>query len=362
MPATMRITTGHWNSRSRRWTRTPLARNFRLMIELRDVRKRYGRARSRAHEPEALRGVSLAVAPGTITAVVGPNGAGKTTLFGIALGFLVPSSGDATIAGDDPRDWLNCNGAGWLPERFTPPQAWRVEETIAAFARMDGLGTHARLRARNVIERFGLGQHAKRTIGTLSRGLLQRVGLAQALIAQHRLIVLDEPTNGLDPEGRATFRAALAELRQHDVTILLASHDVAEIERIADSVVLLEDGRVRDILPARTTADYTRYQIRVHAADEVLRSAFPDRTEVHADTAHRNANAHTSGGDAPPSDGYSRAVSIVITVADAADLNRRLATLIASGGIVLEVMPVVTALEERLDRVRAAGEGGEGGT
>jgi ABC-2 type transport system ATP-binding protein len=320
------------------------------MIELTDVRKRYGRARSRAGESEALRGVSLAIQRGTVTAVVGPNGAGKTTLFGVALGFLAPTSGDAAIAGEDPRDWIHTHGVGWLPERFTPPPAWRVRECVTAFARLDGLGVDAERRAREMLDRFQLNDHAPRPIRTLSRGLLQRVGLAQAFVARHTLIVLDEPTGGLDPDGRAAFRNVLTELRQLDVTVLLASHDLSEIERVADTVVLLDDGHVRDVLPARSPADYSRFRLRLAAPEPVLRSAFPDATAEAAGRvdADNTEIQMTNRRDDP-------GTTFVVTAPDVAELNRRVALLIAAGGIVYEIAPFADALEARLARSRATG-------
>jgi ABC-type multidrug transport system ATPase subunit len=308
------------------------------MIELTEVRKRYGRARPRTGAPEALRGVTLRIQPGSVTAVVGPNGAGKTTLFGVALGFLTPSAGDASIEGQDPRDWLARNGAGWLPERFAPPGAWRVAETVRAFARLDGLGALAGTAARDTLDRFGLTTVADRSVGTLSRGLLQRVGLAQALVARHRLIVLDEPTGGLDPAGRAAFRETLAELRRDNVTILLASHDMAEIERTADSVVLLDDGRIRDVVAARAPADYSRFRLVLSAPAPVLKATFPDAE---------------SGSRAPDEDG--NLLTIVVSVPDVADLNQRLAKFIATGGIIYEVAPVADALETRISKLRDTG-------
>jgi len=330
------------------------------MIELTDVRKKYGRARSRAGESEALRGVNVSIQRGTVTAVVGPNGAGKTTLFGVALGFLAPTSGEAVIAGEDPRDWINAHGVGWLPERFTPPPAWRVRECVAGLAKLDGLGADAERRTSETLDRFQLNDYASRPIRTLSRGLLQRVGLAQAFVARHKLIVLDEPTGGLDPDGRAAFRKVLTELRTHEVTVLLASHDISEIERVADTVVLLDDGLVRDVLPARSPADYSRFHLRLAAPGPVLRSAFPDATAdaaLPADRDNTEIRKTSSGND--------RGTTYVVAVRDVAELNRRVALLIAAGGIVYEIAPFADALESRLAKSRAAGtsvDDGRGGT
>ncbi len=303
------------------------------MIELADVHKRYGRTKHRDGEAEALAGLTLVVPAGHVTALVGPNGAGKTTLFGIALGFLAPTAGDATIAGKEPRDWLRTNGAGWLPERFTPPGAWRVLEALTSLARLDGIVERVTDTAATALERFGLEPYRDRRVDSLSRGQLQRLGLAQALIAQHELIVLDEPTGGLDPEARAVFRESIDELRLRGTTVLLASHDIAEIERVADTVVLLEAGRIRDIVPARSTPDYTRFRLRANAPRSVLEQIFTDATLT------------TRAADA-----LDAATTFTTAVRDAADLNTRLAALIAAGGVVLEVTPRIEPLEERIAR------------
>jgi ABC-2 type transport system ATP-binding protein len=323
------------------------------MIELIDVHKRYGRGRPRAGDAEALHGIRVAFEAGRVTAVVGPNGAGKTTLFGIAMGFLSPTSGDVLIAGRDPRDWLREHGAGWLPERFTPPPVWRIFETLVALARMDGLGAEAAARAARELDRFGLARHRDRSVGTLSRGQLQRLGLVQALIAQHDLIVLDEPTGGLDPEGRSAFRDAVAELRQRNATVVLASHDIAEVERIADTVVLLEAGHIRDIVPARSAADYTRFRLRVNAPEPALRAAFPDASPVPDGGAIEGSSdpALRAGEPNDGTRGSARPDSLLsIVVRDVSDLNQRIATLIAAGGIVYEIVPQADPLEARIAR------------
>jgi ABC-2 type transport system ATP-binding protein len=293
------------------------------MIRFEQVTKRYGRGR-----PAALRDVSLHVPAGSIWAVVGPNGAGKSTLLALALGFIRPSSGSVSLAELAPRDYLRDEGAGYLPERFSLPRAWRAGDALRMLARLDG-GAAADIERASAL--LGLGPHAGQRAGELSRGLLQRVGLAQALLARRALIVLDEPTEGLDPVWRIRLRDVVAGLRAEGRTILMASHDLGEVERIADRAVLLEGGRVREILDTRTDAAATAYRIRLAAASARVTEVFPDAVAT---------------GDAV----YE------VAVAGPVELSERVGALISLGGVITAVEPLRRPLEER---VRAALEGEE---
>src|SRR5690625_4686889 len=166
------------------------------MIEFDEVSKIFGPGVGRAAgEAIALREVTLSIPRGGVWAVVGPNGAGKTTLLGLLLGFLSASAGRVSIAGKPPRRYLRRRGAAYLPERVRLPDEWSVSAALGALARLEGLAAaSARQRVGEVTERLGLGAHAAKAVGTLSRGLMQRVGLAQALLADRELVVLDEPT------------------------------------------------------------------------------------------------------------------------------------------------------------------------
>lgn len=291
------------------------------MIEIEDLGKAYGTRRQPVH---ALREVTLSLGPG-VWAVVGPNGAGKSTLLGLVLGFLRPSSGSVSLAGLTPRRYLRAHGAAYLPEVFRLPPEWPVRDALSALARLDGLaGPDARQRADQAIERLGLEPHARKRMGELSRGLNQRVGLAQALLAERELVVLDEPTEGLDPLWRVRFRDLVEDLRAAGRTVLLASHDLAEVERVADRAILLEDGRVREILDVQgPTGPSTRYRLDVDAPAHILAIAFPD-----ADPAAR---------------------PLTVTVTDAAELSHRLAALLDAGGLVRAVVPE-GGLEDRVRR------------
>lgn len=301
------------------------------MIELRNVTRIYAAAPGRGRvDTVALDDVTLTIPPGGVWGVVGPNGAGKTTLFGLILGFIHPTKGRVRIDGLEPRRYLRRHGAAYLPERFRLPPEWTVGDALRALADLEGLkGDAARQRVATVLERFGLEPHAKKPIGALSRGLNQRLGLAQALLGDRRLVVLDEPTEGLDPLWRIRFRDVVAELRNAERTILVASHDLAEVERIADRVVLLEGGRVKEIMDVTPAATgKTGYRITLAAPSPAMAEAFPGAVAL---------------PDAGPA-------TYLVHVADAKELSTRLAALLDAGAVVAEVTQVGEPLEERVRR------------
>jgi ABC-type multidrug transport system ATPase subunit len=294
------------------------------MIELKDVAKRYritpGPGR-KAGFVDALNGVNAKIKAGEIVAVVGPNGAGKTTLFGVLLGFLEPTAGEITVAGKEPGLYVRSNGAGYLPERFRLPAEWRVGHALRAFADLERIDV---ARADAAITTFGLTNHADKTIGSLSHGMLQRVGLAQALMGERPLIVLDEPTEGLDAFWRVRFRDVVSQLRSRKATVLIASHDLNELERLADRAILLENGKVTETISLRDRTASRAYRITL-------------------------ANMHDSFGDVFPNARRDDGNVFVVDVSDVADLNRRLAALLSAGGAVVSVQPADT-LEERVTR------------
>jgi ABC-2 type transport system ATP-binding protein len=291
------------------------------MIEMEGVDKTYG---ARGHAVHALRDVSMSLGPG-VWGVVGPNGAGKSTLLALVLGFLRPSAGQVRVDGSSPRRYLRRRGAGYLPERFSVPPEWPVAATLRTLARLEGVsGRDADARADHALDRLGLRDQADRRVGELSRGLNQRLGLAQALLADRDLVVLDEPTEGLDPLWRVRFRDLVRELRGQGRTVLLASHELAEVERVADRAILLQEGRVREVMDLQGPAGpATRYRIELAGPSDALPIAFPGS----------DPSAH----------------SATVTVADAAELSHRLAALLDAGGVVRAVVPE-EGLEERVRR------------
>ncbi|MGH7577525.1 MAG: ABC transporter ATP-binding protein [Longimicrobiales bacterium] len=299
-----------------------------MMIELDRVSKRYGPSHRLAAEAYAVRDVTLKVPRGATWAMVGPNGAGKSTLLGLVLGFLRPTDGTVRIDGKDARTYVRRHGAGYLPERFSLPGEWPVRDALRALARLDRLGREAKRIADEALDRFGLVPHAEKLFAELSRGLRQRVGVAQALLAERPLVVLDEPTEGLDPLWRIQLRDAVGSLHARGTTVLVASHDLAEVERIATAVTVLEGGTVRRTFEAAAHAAIRRYALRVIAGGEHVARAFPGAT----------TDAATGAG------------VYHVEVADAAELSGRLAALLDAGAVVSEVRPFAEGLEDRVRR------------
>lgn len=339
------------------------------MIELRNVTRIYAAAPGRGRvDTTALDDVTLAIPPGGVWGVVGPNGAGKTTLFGLILGFLHPTEGSVRIDGLEPRRYLRRHGAAYLPERFRLPPEWPVRDALRALAGLEGLkGSAVQERVTAVMERFGLEPHAPKPVGALSRGLNQRLGLAQALLADRPLVVLDEPTEGLDPLWRIRFRDVVAQLRDAGRTVLVASHDLSEVERLADRVVLLEGGRVKEVMDvARPAAGPIGYTITLTAPSAAVAEAFPGAEAVAGGAAISGGGgialpgagaAGISGaatGASPAADAGSAhdagPTTYRVHVADAEELSTRLAALLDAGAVVAAVTPATEPLEERVRR------------
>lgn len=287
------------------------------MIEFTRAGKRYGRRRGTT----ALHDISLSIPRGNVCAVVGPNGAGKSTLLGLMLGFLHPTAGEITVGELTPRDYVQANGVGYVRDRFSLPGGWPVRRAMRALCAMQGLDER---QADALLHEYGLEAHAAKNIGDLSRGLLQRVGLAQAFAAGRELLVLDEPAEGLDPIWRIRLRDMIANARAAGRTVVLASHDLSEVERVADTVLVLESGMLRDIVHM-TSADSDTYRVQLNQPFEGITSVFPDATAM-ADTSY------------------------IVSAAGIDDLNRRISALIELGGRVVSLRHGGEVLEERVRR------------
>ncbi|HWK88979.1 MAG TPA: ABC transporter ATP-binding protein [Longimicrobium sp.] len=224
------------------------------MILLDGVVKDFGGplARARGDRVRALDGVSLHAAPGTALGLIGPNGAGKSTLIRLLLGYLNPTRGMVRIDGMEPRRFAERHGIGYVPDRVALPGYWTVWRALEVFAAL-GEVDHADDRIEAVIERLGLEPVARRRVAALSKGNLQRLALAQALLGERRVMVLDEATDGLDVEWAARVLALVDEWRKADPgrVLVFASHDLEEVEQVADRVVVLQDGRVREEIDLR---------------------------------------------------------------------------------------------------------------
>lgn len=222
------------------------------MIELDAVAKEYRSILPGRAPVRALDGVTLSIGAGDAVGIVGLNGAGKSTLLRLLLGYVRPTEGTATIEGVTPRSWVEREGIAYVPERVAIPPGWRVSDALRAYAMLGELGSDEWSRVDDATDRLGLRPLVDRKVGALSKGNLQRLAIAQAILAPRRLMVLDEPTDGLDPIWIAQLREIVAEWRAADParTLILASHNLAEVERLVDSVVLLHNGRIQGRLEA----------------------------------------------------------------------------------------------------------------
>jgi ABC-2 type transport system ATP-binding protein len=208
--------------------------------------KRYGAT-------EALRGVSFEVAQGELVGLLGPNGAGKSTLTKIACGLVHPSAGAVSVAGAPAGSEPARRALGYLAELFRFPGWCSADEVLVLHQRLAG-SDGGEAERRELLELVGLGAEGERRVDTMSKGMQQRLGLAQALIGSPRLLLLDEPTSALDPAGRRTVRDLLGELRTRGVAVLLNTHLLSEVEHTCDRVLILHHGAiVADGSPAELT-------------------------------------------------------------------------------------------------------------
>jgi ABC-2 type transport system ATP-binding protein len=205
-----------------------------VTIVAREVRKLYG-------DTAALRGVSFEVGDGELVGLLGPNGAGKSTLVKVAVGLVRPTGGSARVCGAPAGSRDARRALGYLAELFRFPGWASAGEVLTLHQRLAGSDGGARERA-ELLELVGLSEAAKTRVAAMSKGMQQRLGIAQALVGNPRLLLLDEPTSALDPAGRRTVRALLEELRGRGVAVLLNSHLLSEVELVCDRVAIINHG------------------------------------------------------------------------------------------------------------------------
>jgi ABC-2 type transport system ATP-binding protein len=305
-------------------------RTAALVIEFRNVGKTYKSLLG--NSVKAVEEFSLVVGEGEILGIAGPNGAGKTTLIAMMLGYLRPTTGTVQINGLPARQYVERNGIGYLSELIAINPKWRAETALVRFATLAGISqSETQRRVDYVIDLLGLAEHRDKKVKALSKGNLQRVGLAQTLLRDEQILVLDEPTYGLDPVWTQRFRDIVQELRRPDRTILIASHNLDELQRLADRVAIIDHGRLQRVVStgydnardeSTTEPSATRFRITLASGHELIHAVFP-----HAEDAGRGE--------------YD------VTVHSLPELNAALADLIGKGALVASVVPERSVLEQQ---------------
>ncbi|MGN6184426.1 MAG: ABC transporter ATP-binding protein [Thermoanaerobaculia bacterium] len=206
------------------------------MIRARTLRKSFGRH-------DVLRGIDLDVAPGEVVGLIGPNGAGKTTLMSCLLGFLAPNGGSIEIDGRANDDLDVRRMTGFVPERMNFDRRATGWVFLRYMARLAGVpSSEVDARSKAMLERLGIMDASNRRLSQYSRGMLQRIGMCQALIHEPKYIFLDEPASGLDPNGVLLVRDLINEQKQRGAAVLLNSHQLSEVEKVCDRVLFLSGG------------------------------------------------------------------------------------------------------------------------
>ena len=204
--------------------------------------KTYGSGVKAVH---SLQGIDLAVSPGEIFGLLGPNGAGKTTLIKCALGIVFPTAGGGSLLGYPFGSVQAKEQIGYLPENHRYPLYLTGEQVLAYFGKLSGVPKDIlQRRIEETLKTVGMTEWRKTKVRKYSKGMMQRLGLAQALINDPKLIMLDEPTDGVDPVGRKEIRDVLTHLKSEGRTIFLNSHLLSEVEQVSDRVAIMDHGRI----------------------------------------------------------------------------------------------------------------------
>jgi ABC-2 type transport system ATP-binding protein len=248
-------------------------------IEVEALRKTYRDGLFRPRSIEALRGVSFRVERGTIFGLLGPNGAGKTTLIKVLLGIVHKSGGKASLMGLPAGDRRGRRSVGYLPENHRIPRHHTANTALEYYGALSGMrGRDIRKRRPELLELVGLSAWGGSSVKKFSKGMLQRLGLAQALMHDPELLVLDEPTDGVDPVGRSEMRETLRNLSRAGKTIFINSHLLQEIELVCDRVAILVKGELRreGLVEAITRRREAEMELTLCGSEPAIRAALKE--------------------------------------------------------------------------------------
>jgi len=241
-------------------------------VEIRDLVKDF-KTSFRRQMLRAVDGVSIKIMPGEVYGLIGPNGSGKSTIMKALLGLVAPTSGNCAIFGQDSLKVDSRNDVGFLPENPYFYKHLSGEETLEFYGKLCGLkGKSLKARVAELLSLVDLESAGKRRIGGYSKGMLQRIGLAQALIQEPRLVILDEPTAGVDPIGSRQIRDLILKLRERGITVFLCSHLLEQVQEVCDHVGIIfrgkivKEGRLEDLIAIE---DQTEIILR-NASPELL--------------------------------------------------------------------------------------------
>jgi ABC-2 type transport system ATP-binding protein len=299
--------------------------NSTPIVAVDDLRKRYRTGLFRRRTVDALKGVSLQVESGEIFGLLGPNGAGKTTLIKILLGIVKRSSGSASVLGFPAGDRRGRLRIGYLPESHRIPRHLTGHLALEYYGQLSHL-TLKEIRAKRgaLLDSVGLSKWGNHSVKGYSKGMLQRLGLAQAMLHDPDLLILDEPTDGVDPVGRAEIRDVLFQLKEQGRTIFLNSHLLHELELVCDRVAILTQGLVRHVGGVR--------ELTEEASSELQLQVRGERTTVESLFCESGVTIVVSGGRRPE-DG----LTLTLQPDGQADVDRVVDTLRA-GGVSIESM------------------------
>ncbi|MGK0359449.1 MAG: ABC-2 type transport system ATP-binding protein [Bradymonadia bacterium] len=254
---------------------------------------------------EAVRGVSLTVEPGEIFGFLGPNGAGKTTTIKMLMGLVRPTSGSATVLGRPLGDRQARARLGFLPEHPYFYDYLKPLEFLDFYGRLFSLSAQERrTRAEELVDRVGLSHAINRPLRKFSKGMVQRMGIAQALINDPDLVVLDEPMSGLDPMGRKDVRDIIFELKARGKTVFFSSHILQDVEAICDRISIMVSGKVRAVGTLDTLLNDSVEHVEITVTD------LPDDAVQSIGRAPKRVSTDRTTFDVPPEavDGATRAL------------------------------------------------------
>lgn len=246
------------------------------IIDVHALHKTYREGMLASRRVHALQGVSLSVPRGTVFGLLGPNGAGKTTLIKVLLGLVRRSSGDGSMLGLPLGDRNGRRRVGYLPEHHRFPRHLTGNAAMIYYGGLSGLSRSEVVSRRPaLLDRVGLSKWGNTPVHKYSKGMQQRLGIAQALLHDPELLILDEPTDGVDPVGRAEVRRLLKELQGEGKTIFLNSHQLQEIELVCDQAAILMAGKVQKIgtIEEITTRPHNRVELVLSGSIDEIRHA-----------------------------------------------------------------------------------------